>query len=67
MRLTLWEIDYQLETAAFHRRKNVGLHHLALEVESEQKLEELFRRASEYPACISSSLRSRQGPAQQNI
>jgi hypothetical protein len=49
VRLTLWEIDHSLETGEFHRRKNIGLHHLALEVESEQKLRDLHRRLSDYP------------------
>lgn len=44
LRLTLWEVDHCLEVAAFHRRRNVGLHHLALEVESEAKLLSLFEK-----------------------
>jgi len=38
LRLTLWEVDHALDVAAFERRKNIGLHHLALEVETEEGL-----------------------------
>ncbi len=41
VRLTLWQIDHSLENQDFERRKNVGLHHLALEVESEQVLNQI--------------------------
>ena len=41
IRLTLWQVDSSKETEEFDRRKNIGLHHLALEVESEPKLHEL--------------------------
>jgi catechol 2,3-dioxygenase-like lactoylglutathione lyase family enzyme len=34
VRLTLWQVDHQLAVEPFNRRKNVGLHHLALEVDS---------------------------------
>ena len=49
VRLTLWQVDRAKDISAFDRRKNIGLHHLALEVESEAKLNELFRKVSEYP------------------
>ena len=38
VRLTLWEVDHELPVEPFHFRKNVGLHHFALEVGSEQAL-----------------------------
>ncbi len=41
VRLTLWQVDHQLPIEPFNRRKNVGLHHLALEVESEARLQAL--------------------------
>lgn len=41
LRLTLWQVDHRLTIEPFNRRKNVGLHHLALEVESEARLEAL--------------------------
>ena len=42
VRLTLWQVDHNLEVARFDRRRNVGLHHLALEVDSEQRLDKLY-------------------------
>jgi lactoylglutathione lyase len=41
LRVTLWQVDRSLDIQPFNRRQNVGLHHLALEVESEQQLHEL--------------------------
>lgn len=41
VRLTLWQVDTALQNEAFDRRKNVGLHHLALEVETEAELDAL--------------------------
>ena len=41
LRLTLWQVDYDLIVEPFHRRKNIGLHHLALEVPTEAALEAL--------------------------
>jgi len=35
IRLTLWQVDRSLDVQPFNRRRNVGLHHLALEVASE--------------------------------
>ncbi|MGI9316963.1 MAG: VOC family protein [bacterium] len=49
LRLTLWEVDHALKVQPFHRRKNVGLHHLALEVESEQKLDGLYKKLLSEP------------------
>ena len=46
VKLTLWQVDHDLEVEDFHRRKNIGLHHLALEVESENKLNELHENLS---------------------
>ena len=40
-RLTLWQVDRALDVQRFHRRRNVGLHHVALEVTSEQRLNTL--------------------------
>jgi hypothetical protein len=36
-------VDQNLEIEPFHRRKNVGLHHLALEVASAEKLNEIHQ------------------------
>jgi lactoylglutathione lyase len=41
IRLTLWQVDRSLDVQPFNRRRNVGLHHLALEVASEERLMEL--------------------------
>ena len=43
------QVDRSQEVVPFHRRKNIGLHHLALEVESEAKLHELHQKVSAYP------------------
>ena len=39
----------QLENQDFERRKNVGLHHLALEVESEQVLNQICNDLKQQP------------------
>jgi len=51
LRLTLWQIDLALNGEPFNRRKNVGLHHLAIQVKSEQKLDELFNKISKLDNC----------------
>ncbi len=48
-RLTLWQIDHSLPIEEFNRRKNIGLHHLALEVSSEAMLNEIYQKVSNYP------------------
>ena len=49
VRLTLWEVDHNLSINEFHFRKNVGLHHFALEVDSEQSLNEIAESVKNYP------------------
>jgi catechol 2,3-dioxygenase-like lactoylglutathione lyase family enzyme len=49
VRLTLWQVDHDLDIQRFQRRKNVGLHHLALEVSSEEKLSEVHRKLAANP------------------
>ena len=49
MRLTLWEIDRSLSGAEFDRRRNVGLHHLALTVESEATLLSILEKLRAHP------------------
>lgn len=44
-RLTLWQVNHDEHTTEFHRRQNIGLHHLALQVESEAKLHEIYQKA----------------------
>jgi lactoylglutathione lyase len=49
VRLTLWQVDHHLAVEPFNRRKNVGLHHLALEVESEERLNSLAKSIAVWP------------------
>jgi len=49
IRLTLWEVDHNLTVNDFHFRKNVGLHHFALEVSSEQELNAIAEDVKKYP------------------
>ena len=49
VRLTLWQVDHSLAVNAFHFRQNIGLHHLALEVESEEALNALAISVKDYP------------------
>ena len=49
LRLTLWQVDHDLEIEPFHRRKNIGLHHLALEVETEERLTALYDTLASKP------------------
>jgi lactoylglutathione lyase len=49
VRLTLWEVDHKLHVEPFNRRKNVGLHHLALEVGSEERLNALAQSLAHWP------------------
>jgi catechol 2,3-dioxygenase-like lactoylglutathione lyase family enzyme len=48
VRLTLWQVDHSKPIVAFDRRRNVGLHHLALEVRSEADLNSIAERLSAY-------------------
>ena len=49
IRLTLWQVDHSLPVNEFQFRTNVGLHHFALEVDSEQQLHEIADRVKNYP------------------
>ncbi len=49
VRLTLWQVDGSKEIVSFDRRSNIGLHHLALEVESEAKLNEIYEKVRKHP------------------
>ncbi len=49
VRLTLWEVDHRLDTEPFHRRKNIGLHHVALTVLSEDVLNQLAEKVANWP------------------
>jgi len=49
VRLTLWQVDHDLETRPFHRRRNVGLHHVALRVGSEAELDSIADAVARHP------------------
>jgi lactoylglutathione lyase len=49
IRLTLWQVDTSGGYVSFDRRKNVGLHHLALKVADLPTLEALYARVSAWP------------------
>ena len=44
---TLWQADPQ--AASFDRRKNTGLHHVALQVSEESDLQKLYEKLQAYP------------------
>ena len=43
IKLTLWQVDHSKTVTDFDRRQNIGLHHLALEVASEERLNRLYQ------------------------
>jgi catechol-2,3-dioxygenase len=47
--VTLWQVDRTLDVQPFDRRRNVGLHHLALLVDTEAELEALAVRLAATP------------------
>lgn len=49
VRLTLWQVDHRLQVEPLNRHKNVGLHHLAFEVETEDRLNALAQKISAWP------------------
>ncbi len=49
LRLTLWQVDNSVPPTTFDRRHNIGLHHLALEVESEEELLRLADQVAAWP------------------
>ena len=42
--VTLWQVKTPSESVPFDRRKNIGLHHLALRVDSEADLNQLYEQ-----------------------
>ena len=48
-RLTLWQADRSQPMTGFDRKSNIGLHHVALEVGSEDELNELAGRIQNWP------------------
>jgi catechol 2,3-dioxygenase-like lactoylglutathione lyase family enzyme len=51
-RLTLWQVDKPDDYVPFDRRKNIGLHHVALKAPSERGLKEIFARVSAWPGVV---------------
>ncbi|MGH1471930.1 MAG: VOC family protein [Cellvibrionaceae bacterium] len=47
VRLTLWQVDYSTLITEFNRKQNIGLHHLALEVESEAQLNAIYQKLND--------------------
>lgn len=50
--VTLWQAADDKATVAFNRKTNVGLHHLAFQVDSEQKLHALHQTLLNTPGVI---------------
>ena len=48
-RLTLWQVDRRSDIVRFDRRTNVGLHHLAIEIERDELLNELAEKVAAWP------------------
>lgn len=47
--LTLWQVEHPQQAGPFDRRKNIGLHHLALAVPTKPHLDALHERVSGWP------------------
>ena len=50
--LTLWQVTNPDRLVEFDRKTNVGLHHLALRVDSEEALNKIFARVSGWPGIV---------------
>jgi lactoylglutathione lyase len=51
-RLTLWQVDDAGGSVPFDRRKNVGLHHVALRVADLATLDAIYARVSTWPGVV---------------
>lgn len=49
VRLTLWQVDKSLPTRVFDRRHNIGLHHLALAVDTYERIVALAQVIASHP------------------
>ena len=49
VRLTLWQVDNSAATNNFDRRQNIGLHHLALNAETEAQLLDIAQAVGDFP------------------
>jgi catechol 2,3-dioxygenase-like lactoylglutathione lyase family enzyme len=47
--VTLWQVEAPDDGAPFNRRRNIGLHHLALKVADRPTLDALFARVAAWP------------------
>lgn len=47
--LTLWQAENPATAAPFDRKKNIGLHHLALKVADAEALETVYERVRDWP------------------
>ncbi len=49
--LTLWQVDHSKPVTEFDRRQNIGLHHLAIAISSEDALNDLATKIENHPGC----------------
>jgi len=47
--ITLWQAKDPKTATPFNRKTNIGLHHLALRIDSEQHLNQLYQRLQKHP------------------
>jgi catechol 2,3-dioxygenase-like lactoylglutathione lyase family enzyme len=47
--VTLWQVEAPDHTTPFNRRRNLGLHHLALKVADRPSLDTIFARVAAWP------------------
>ncbi|MET1411537.1 VOC family protein [Roseibium sp. HPY-6] len=52
LRLTLWQVDHSVPPKDFDRRHNIGLHHLALQVDTEADLLRLADEVAAWPGAV---------------
>lgn len=66
-RLTLWQVASDRDPAAFDRRHNIGLHHLAIDVATEAELRDFADKSGPGPAPQSNLNPSRWGRGRASI
>lgn len=47
--ITLWQVEKSMNVVPFDRKKNIGLHHLALKIDRFKDLEEIFKKVKAWP------------------
>lgn len=50
-KITLWQVQSD-KPLDFDRKSNIGLHHLALKIASEERLQSLFEKVARWPGVI---------------